>query len=58
VSSYQLRAYVLPDGGSIRLITVPWGDQKEERIFIEGFVAIKNFGVTPRQEIWRLGGDR
>jgi hypothetical protein len=49
-SRRQLSAYVLPDGGSIRLITAPWGDQKEERIFIEGFVAIKNFGVTPAKK--------
>jgi hypothetical protein len=46
----QLRAYVLPNGGSIRLISAPWGDKKEERTFIEGFVLIKNFGVTPAKE--------
>jgi hypothetical protein len=49
-SRRQLRAYVLPDGGSIKLIMVPWGERKEERAFIEALVAIKNFGVTPAKK--------
>ncbi len=40
----QLRAYVLLDGGSIRVISDGQGNQ-----FIEGFVNLKNCGQTPAQ---------